>query len=106
MKTSIKGRQAGFAVVEIVLIVIIILAVIAVGAWVFQQRNKTAINSESSSNSSTLKTPSQNISDSIAGEAANEANIENQNGSSETANATAATNSVAQIGDSINAATY
>ncbi|MEI6237728.1 MAG: hypothetical protein WCP03_03970 [Candidatus Saccharibacteria bacterium] len=107
MKHNISLGQSGFAVIEITLIIVAVLAVAAVGTWVYMQRGKTVVDNSQSSQSVTntaSNKPSQNVLNSIQSEVANEAKIDELAASNEATQAASDSESVVQMGESINAA--
>jgi predicted negative regulator of RcsB-dependent stress response len=107
MKHKASASQSGFAVIEITLIIVAVLAVAAVGTWVYMQRSKTTVDSSQSSQSVTNTTsnkPSQNVLNSLQSEVVNESKIDESAASNEATQAASDSESVVQMGESINAA--
>ncbi|HUD03533.1 MAG TPA: hypothetical protein VMR51_01980 [Patescibacteria group bacterium] len=97
--------QKGFGVVELVLIIVAVAAVVAVGYWVFEQRNKTATTNEAAVATVTNQ-PGQSIVNSIDSEATSEGSIDGTTSNSESAQAAVSQSTVTQVGDSANAASF
>jgi uncharacterized protein HemX len=101
MKDSHK--QSGFAVIELVLVIVAVAAIAGIGFWVFQQRSKTASNSEATPTVVDKKQQSQQLANEVKNEASDENKIDDQQASADKNQINADESSTDQIGGNIDA---
>jgi type II secretory pathway pseudopilin PulG len=106
MKRSSSSRQAGFAIVELLLVAIIVLAVAGIGYWVFQQRSttSTAVDNTTSQTVNAKQAAAQNAATAVQKAADADANAVKSSGDADSETAQSDNAVSQQVGDSSDAA--